>query len=103
MPARPELGKRYRGVWKIEINRQTIAKKQRKSYGDRRIAEKVSVDLIAIEENEQPPVLRLERLVERKIHIGCHLVEVVRDVEFEKRTPSKSISRPRRTESPQNI
>jgi hypothetical protein len=48
------------------------------------IAEEVGVDLIAVQENQQPPILRLQRLIERKIHIGCHLIEVVRDVELEK-------------------
>src|SRR6267154_2437888 len=84
MPACPELGKRSRDVWKIEINRQTIAKQQRKAYRDRRIAEEVSLDLIAVQEDEQPAILCLERLVEREIHIGRHLVEVVRNVELEK-------------------
>ena len=84
VPARPEFRKRGGGIWKIEVERQPIAKEQCKAYGDRRIAEEIRVDLIAVQENQQPSVLRLERLIERKRHIGGHLVEIVRDVEFEK-------------------
>src|SRR5258706_16275797 len=84
VPARPEFRKRDGNIWKIEVDRQPIAKEQRKAYGDRGIAEEICVDLIAVQENQQPPVLRLERLIERKRHIGGHLVEIVRDVELEK-------------------
>src|SRR6187455_957580 len=84
MPARPELGKRRGNVWKIEVDRQAIAEEQCKTYSDRRITEEIGVDLIAIKKHQQPPVLGLQRLVEREIHVGGHLVEVVRDVEFEK-------------------
>src|SRR5258708_31503775 len=84
VPARPEFRKRDGGIGKIEVDRQPVAKEQRKAYGDRGIAEEICVDLITVQENQQPPVLRLKRLIERKRHIGGHLVEIVRDVELEK-------------------
>src|SRR5262249_5118549 len=41
----------------------------------------------------QPSVLRLQRLVQREVHIGRHLVEVVRDEEFEKEAGQDPLGR----------
>ena len=70
-------------IGKVEIDRQTIAEQQPKADGDRGIAEEVRVDLIAVQEDQQPAVLRPQRLIEREVHIGRHLVEIVRNVKLE--------------------
>src|SRR6266446_7100322 len=41
VPARPEFRKRAGAIWKIEVDRQPIAKEQRKAYGDCRITEEI--------------------------------------------------------------
>src|SRR5881392_4184903 len=86
VPARPELGKRGRDVGKIEVDRQAVAEQGRKSDRNRGVAEEVSVDLIAVEKNQQPAILGPQRLVEREAHMGRHLIEVVRHVELEEKS-----------------
>src|SRR6267142_7161452 len=86
MPARPEFGERDRDVGKIEIDRPAVAEQETKPDRNRGIAEEVRVDLIAVEENKQPAILGLQRLVEREAHIGRHFIEVVRDIALEKKS-----------------
>src|ERR1700716_3177680 len=86
MPARPEFGKRRCDVRQIEVDGQTIAEQKRKSDRYRRITEEIRIDLIAVQKNQQPAVLSLQRFVERESHIGRHLVEIVRDVELEEKS-----------------
>src|SRR5205823_5492177 len=85
MPTRPEFGERGRDIGKIEVDRQSVAEQETKADRNRGIAEEVRIDLIAVEENEQPAILGLQRLVEREAHIGRHLIEIVRDVELEEK------------------
>src|SRR5689334_15731421 len=86
MPARPEFGEGGRDVGKIEVDRQAVAEQETKPDRNRGIAEKVRIDLIAVEENEQPAILRLQRLIEREAHVRRHFIEVVRNVELEEKS-----------------
>ena len=61
MPARPEFGERGRDVGQIEVDRQPIAEQETKPDRNRGIAEEVRIDLIAVEENQQPAILGLQR------------------------------------------
>ena len=83
VPARPEFGKRTGNIRKIEIDRQTIAEQQSETDRDRGVAEKIGVDLIAVEDDQQPAIRGLQRLVQRKVQIGRHRVEVIGDIELE--------------------
>src|SRR3954465_13742156 len=83
VPTRPEVREGGRNIRKIEIKRQTVSEQKRQPKRDRRIAEEIGVDLVAVQDNQQPPILRLQGLEQRKAHVGRHLVEIVRNIELE--------------------
>jgi hypothetical protein len=77
MPTAPELSERRRDIGKIEVLRQPIPEQQRQTDGDRRVAEKVRVNLIAVKKNTDSAVLGRQSLIQRVVHIGGYLIEVV--------------------------
>src|SRR5690349_10601682 len=58
VPARPELGERARQIGTVEIDRETVAEQQAEAERDRGIAEEIGIDLEAVEDDQDPAILR---------------------------------------------
>src|SRR6202008_939707 len=56
---------------------------ERQADRDRGVAEEVGIDLVAVQDDQDPAILRLQRLIEREVHVRGHLVEIVRHKQLE--------------------